>query len=1458
MRRVNLPFFLGVLASLLAIVLGVAGLHHWQTGRNADVFVKNADKLLAEGKPLEAAAQFAKYLELRPRDHQRRVQFARILNDLARKPGEKSDFVRWAIVETEKALRGVPNEKELRLNHAELLMLAGEPKAAQGHLNELRQRPGLDDLPLDDPTEDLKGVKISTMYAKACINLREDDEALVVLGRMVGYVPEIDAFDTAIKIPPGRAEAFVLLAGLLERHFEEPDAADVVIRKMTEVAPEDPIAWRYLSWWRDTHGDLDAAAEAIEKSVELSPRDHESLYQEFCVAIRQRRLERAETIINGILGDISDSPAYAIARADLALAKGDTDAMIRFLREGVERFPDETRVLTKFVFSLADLKRFDELEEVVTHAREVMGASCVPALYADAVVAMDGHRWIKALGLWLRLRPLMAGDVAYTRMIDLRLAACHDALGESDRTLGAGFRLLNEDPNLIEALLTLALTYERAGWSERSLELCETIAREMPIEQLAGRPAVFVPLIRMRLWEQTRSPVPERDWAKVETLINDLKNAKPAEPIDPALLEGLEIDVIEAKGLREEAISRSSIAVTTHPRSPILLGQRAVLLGGDSALQLIDGAPDELRNSAEMLRAAILIALECPHDEGSRRLEDAEQRSVALSVTGGGRVRQELVAGYLQIGDVSGARRVAKSMATVNPEDLSSFMMLIDLAFIEEDFAAAQAHAESLVAMAHPDDANGRYAKAVKLVASVLERRRDRLASDALETVLTPDEQFDLEEARHLLVEVTIDRPRWGMVPRLLSEIAEIRGDRSLAIGELQRAIDLGGRQWATLRRLAIMLHAAGRYDEAREVIRDLEGHGGTGVERIVADMEARGGRVSAALARGERITPENCRDPLQWMWFGRLLAGCGRSNQAEAALRRAVDVAPDRLDARLALIRYLVSQGRRGEAREAIRRAEQAIPAERRDLFTVRALETLEDVSGAESLHREKVASAPEDLDAARGLAEFLIRSGQETQARVELRRIMALDGAQGTPTLGWAKRMLAIRLAKESYPEFLEALGLLATNVDGEGRQSEDDLAITIDLLQSRSEPAHWMQAIDFLAALAERRSLTVDQRFTQARLEARLDHWEEARKVLLDIALTEDATPALRAFFVDGLIDHGDLLAARQWMDRARVGDKDSPVLRRLELKLAVAQGNQASIEQVMKRLLPDERVRKENIDRLLAGAKIAEEFGFVAPAERFYEEYASLAPLGGLERVAFLGRQRKTAEAVEVLMGILGDFPAPRILGTLQGIIKQVPGPLDQAVAARVNSIIDRARRENPGNLEIEFRAASISERIGSPAEAEAIYRQLLASGKLDEEQMARVSANLAWLLTSDETAQEAFELLDRAIRSLGPDPELLDTRSLVRLSLGQPIRALEDIREAVLEPTALRYLHLAIVEAANGQIPEARAALDRARAKGLADQWLSPADQRRLEEIEKVVAEPAEALSLRGSPVLFPE
>lgn len=1442
MKRVNVRFFVGVVASLLILAVCLYFLHDWQVERNADSHARRAEQHLAEGKRLEAAQQLALYLEYRKADLKRRIQYAFLLVDLAQSEGTSAGLVRAAIYETEKALRAAPGENELRQQLVELLVLAGESQTALQHLEILRQRPGFDGAPADDPKEDERNVKLDTLYAKACINVRLDEDAVDVLGKIVGYVPQVRAFDPSIKLPTGRANAFLMLAGLLERQFKDPDAAERVVSRMTEVSPDDPVAWRNLSWWRDTHGDVDAARVAIERSIELAPKDNESLFQEFCVAIRQRRIDRAEEIINGLLADVAGSPAFTIARADLALVKGDTEEMVRVLRDGVERFPEETRLLTKYVFSLADLKKFDELKEAVNRASELMGRSSVPVMYAEAVEAMEQHRWIKSLGLWLKLRPLLVGDASYTRMVDLRLASCHDALGESDLTLGAGYRLLNEDPNLIEALLTLALTFERAGWSARSLELCETIVREMPIDQLASRPAVFVPLVRMRLWEQTSRPAAERDWTRVDTLIDGLTNATPVDPIDPALLEGLRIDVIEAKGRRQEALERSAIAVTTYPRSPILLGQRAVLLGGDSALQLIDEAPDELRNSPEMLRAAVLIALESPQAEAIRRLQDVEQRAVGLTVTTGGRVRQELVAGFLQVGDVAGARRVAASMVQLNGDDLSSFMTLIDLAFAEEDFASAQRHAETLVKLVHTDNANGRYGEAVRLVASVLERRRDRIAGDAVGAALTEAESKDLEEARFLLVEVANDRPRWGAVPRLLGEIAELQGDRNLAIGEMQRAIDLGGRQWATLRRLALMLHGAGRFEEAREVIRELEGRGGVAIERILADMEVRSGRVSAALARGQRITPEECRDPLQWMWYGRLLGSCGRLREAELAFRKAILVAPDRIDCRLAIVRFFVSQGLRGEAREAIRAAEKALGGEQRELFALRSFEAIEDFSEAESILRSRVDAAPEDLNAARTLAELMLRAGREDEACGELRRILGLEIARGTSTAVWARRLLAAHLAKGTYREFQEALGLLALDPGDEGSTTTEDLAIVAEFLNARGEPIHWRQAIELLETLGERRPLTVDERFMLARNEARLGNWEAARKELLDISLSEDATPALRAFFVDGLIDHGDLFGARQWMERSRVGEKDSVATRRLELKLAVAEGNQTKIERALDKLVPDERVRKENFERLLAGALAAEELGFHEAAGRFFEEYASLTTLGAFDRAAFLGRRGRTREAVELLASVIGEFPFTRILGAVQTILSNGSPSPDPDVVQRVNAILERARRENPDNLEIEFRGAWIAERIGHPAEAEAIYRKLLAVGELDDQESARVAANLAWLLATKETAQEASALIDRAIKELGPDSELLDTRSMIRVLNGQPVRALEDIRTAIIQPTPLRQFHLAIIEAANGELPEARAALAASIAGGLRSRWLTLADQQRLEELEKSLAQ----------------
>ena len=165
--------------------------------------------------------------------------------------------------------------------------------------------------------------------------------------------------------------------------------------------------------------------------------------------------------------------------------------------------------------------------------------------------------------------------------------------------------------------------------------------------------------------------------------------------------------------------------------------------------------------------------------------------------------------------------------------------------------------------------------------------------------------------------------------------------------------------------------------------------------------------------------------------------------------------------------------------------------------------------------------------------------------------------------------------------------------------------------------------------------------------------------------------------------------------------------------------------------------------------------------------------------------------------------------------------------------RIDAWLARLRRENPGATDIAIQAATLDEALGRSAEAESLYRELLAGGNLTDTEAAVVSANLAWILARPETADEAGTLVDRAVAVLGPLSELVDTRALVRLAKNQKVLALEDMREAVLVPTAQKYLHLAVVAAEADELDDAVRALKRARALGLADERLSDRKSTRL-------------------------
>src|SRR5207302_373486 len=99
------------------------------------------------------------------------------------------------------------------------------------------------------------------------------------------------------------------------------------------------------------------------------------------------------------------------------------------------------------------------------------------------------------------------------------------------------------------------------------------------------------------------------------------------------------------------------------------------------------------------------------------------------------------------------------------------------------------------------------------------------------------------------------------------------------------------------------------------------------------------------------------------------------------------------------------------------------------------------------------------------------------------------------------------------------------------------------------------------------------------------------------------------------------------------------------------------------------------------------------------------------------------------------------------------------------------------------------------------------------------------------------AAEALQLIDRAIATIGPLPDLLDTRAVVNVMLGRSGPAVEDLRLALAEaPTAAKYFHLARAQQCARNPRAADDALRRANALGLKSADLHPLERRSYDQL----------------------
>lgn len=1442
MKRINLRFLAILVAVAVVASAGAFYLRRFQIARNAGALEKLARQRLADGKPAEAINLYGRYLGLRPGDDAAYAEYARLMLDRAEAPDATRTDLARAYNTLESAVRRNPADDELRRRLAEFQIRIGRAVDAREHLKVLEAHLAEKQPPPDGAEANsgdrqaLDADRIQVLLVKSFVGTSDFDAASRLAAELVGFDVDAKQFDPDKQVV-GPTDAYVILAAVLKDKLSAPEAAETVIERLVKVREDDPRAWLALGNWHRQKGDLAAASADVAKALDLDPGSSDALFAAFELALTRRDFAKARELATKAREVFPlDERSYR-GLASVAMQEGNLAEAETILLDGVEQLPAKASLLLMLGDTYLQQGKLEDVERSISRIKELYGTNSPAVALLEARLFVAEKRWLDAKQRLEAIRPLVMGIPELVRQVDLHLGVCHQQLDEVDAQLDVNRRILEEDPTSLAARLGAASALVTAGRNDEALAEYEAIAAGLSADQVVTLPQVWFPLLQQRILAQAKLPAADRDWLPIDALLGQLQESPNVPEAQLALLRA---DILVRKG--EPAAARELLEKAAGAGADAslwtALATHVLRTEGPAQAQKVLGRMPSLGDSAALLILEAQIAAALPAEEGATQLADIEKRAAALPADQSAQALSAMAQLRLGAGDADGAERLLRAVAKLVPDDIRSRESLLELLAIRGDVDKVKAAAADVISVAGPTSARSRVAEATVRIVQVRSALQARQKTGDEASGPSPEERRLLDEARNLLIEAETDRPGWSLVQTLFAEIEGLRNDIPAAIERLQKAVAIGPAPPAVVRRLVALLYATNRLDEAQAAMQSLGSEGQQGIERINAEIELRAGRLEEAVALAERSVAGDSKDPGDLLWLGQLLDRSGKTDRAGTVFAQAVEATPDRPDVWLALFSHNLALKKQAAAQQALDKAASLMPEPRRQLALGQGMEMLGRLEDAERLFEEATKVAPDNLDARRALADFLVRAGKLNRARDVLRQIVDTEQSTATAlqTKAAARRLLAELVAgRGSFREVQQALELLRQNAGADGVLPPEDLGLTISLLAGRPEPASWRQAIELMDKLNRSRSLTVGQRLTLARLRERVGQWIECRDEFVAVVAAPNTPPTYIAELVEKLIDHGELSSAKTWLARLQKTTSGTAITTALEAKLASAQNDRKLAAEAARKLMPGDIIPGTQPEQLAALAKLMEELGFPKAADKVFTQYAGLSPDGLLARAEFLGRQKRVDEALDLLEKSWDSLPLERLLSSAVEVIRAQD---DQAAAiTRVEPWLIKARRLDPGSVVPSVLEAELRTLQGRAADAERMYRELLARKDLTPIQSAIVSNNLAFHLAKPATAEEAQRLVDSAITEVGPLPDLLDTRGMVRMALGKGPEAITDLQEAVLQPSDVKFLHLAWAQLEAGDKAEAQKWLQAARKRGLKPTRLSPDDRERLAKLE---------------------
>lgn len=968
-----------------------------------------------------------------------------------------------------------------------------------------------------------------------------------------------------------------------------------------------------------------------------------------------------------------------------------------------------------------------------------------------------------------------------------------------------------------------------------------------------GRAESWLLLATARFHTQARLPKAQRNWDATDQAMARAKAQDPkATPhlADPWRLRLLEADYLalrskergkQEQGLREAAELLRAAEKST-PDSASLMASLVPLyerLGcrADADRTLArHGTLAGQTSVAYLLRARVYSGRK-QYDEARKAIREGLSK---LAADGRGPLQAGLVQVSLEEGRPEQAYQELQKLVEEAPSNLILVRQLAELAIDLGKFKDAEAVEGTLRALEGEDGSHWRYCRARRLLAEAKGVKEDRFA-----------------EADKLQSELRRRRPAWPAGHLLNAQVLERSGELAQATAAYQEAIRLGERRIAVYERVVMLLYQLQRFAELDKYLAQLQDR--TAISQNLMSMEILSAVQLRQLDRALDLAREGAKsrpaDPLAHVWLGQMLAANKQNVEAEKAFHRAVELGPTDARTYSALVAFYAAAGKPELARDTLQRLAKNFKASdaERALLLAQGYEVIGEPQKAEAAYREAGRLGSDNPAVQQRVAERLLPR-DPAEAEKALRRALELDPKSAT-----ARRSLAALLAERGGDsEWQEAQQLLepsAAGADG----SHLDRRLQALLLARRGGKENLAKAREMVNKLiADPKTGADGDRLLLAQLyevEGRLcaeegkpaaakDHFQAAEREYLTLVSRADPAASNLAAYVESLLRRNAPAKAAPWMEKLEKSAPDSPAVVGLQVRCLQAQGRTAEIERLLEgfaeRLLkqlpkdPKQATPQEAQICLSVGGLYATAKQFTA-MERWCRRAFRLAPERYEPLAMSLAQQGRIGEAIELCLEAAKSDKSARPATTLASVL--LAGRPSAEDFRRAEPVLAQAARDHKDSAGVLNSLANVRIAQQRIDEACALLRQVL---DLQAKNVVALN-NLATLLAEQPGKEsEALKYIDRAIRIVGQQPGLMDTKGTALVYLGKANEAVECLKTAVLvpEPDPRYYFHLAVAYDRLGEVGKAREELAKARRGELTRRVLTEMDRRLLAELDK--------------------